>query len=122
MHDFQEFGRQGGLKGGPARMRGLSEQERSELGRAGAKSRWQKRREAVQRPRLHHVVTLMLNEIERTGQHMVLFRDDGRFFFHVLGSTEEKAATVAYGGSSIMGTYGPGGPPFSKIVRDALED
>ena len=35
-------GRSGGLKGGPARSQSLSEEERTEIARKGAKARWNK--------------------------------------------------------------------------------
>lgn len=38
------LGRLGGLKGGPARMRGLTKRQRSEMGRKAALARWGKTR------------------------------------------------------------------------------
>lgn len=38
------LGRLGGLKGGPARMKQLSKEERRELGRKAAKARWDRHR------------------------------------------------------------------------------
>jgi hypothetical protein len=39
---FREWGRQGGLKGGKARMNGLSKEEKSALGRDAARKRWRR--------------------------------------------------------------------------------
>lgn len=122
MKQFAEYGRQGGLKGGPARMRSMSEEERADLGRAGARSRWKKAREAVvSKPKLHKVVAGMLDDIERTGERMVLYRDDGRFFYFQEGSSDERAAEGTYGGDAIIGSYGPGSR-FSAIVGDAMQE
>lgn len=41
-----ELGRRGGLKGGPARMAGLSSEQRRQLGLKGARARWGKPRTA----------------------------------------------------------------------------
>lgn len=43
---FREFGRQGGKKGGKARMAGLTPQERQELGRKAVEARWERYRKA----------------------------------------------------------------------------
>ena len=118
---FREYGRQGGLKGGPARMRGLNEEERSALGRAAAQSRWKNRPAHVPKPRLHRVVNDMLATIERTGRDMVLFRLDGHFSFAPAGSDEAAATEREYGGESIVGVYGPA-QTFTDIVTDAVQD
>jgi hypothetical protein len=39
------LGRQGGLKGGPARAESLTAEERSEIARKAAKTRWQREKE-----------------------------------------------------------------------------
>jgi hypothetical protein len=40
----QELGRLGGLKGGPARAKKMTPEERSESARKAAKARWEKKR------------------------------------------------------------------------------
>ena len=41
------LGRLGGLKGGPARMKGLTKKQRSELGRSAARARWGKKKKVA---------------------------------------------------------------------------
>jgi hypothetical protein len=43
---FREFGRQGGKKGGKARMAGLTPRERQELARKAIAARWERYRKA----------------------------------------------------------------------------
>jgi hypothetical protein len=46
---FREFGRQGGKKGGKARMAGLTPRERQELARKAIQARWERYRKAKAR-------------------------------------------------------------------------
>jgi hypothetical protein len=46
---FREFGRQGGKKGGKARMAGLTFKERRELARKAIETRWERYRKAKAR-------------------------------------------------------------------------
>lgn len=41
---FQEFGRQGGVKGGPARNAALTPERRREIAKKGAEAKWAKYR------------------------------------------------------------------------------